>query len=203
MSRISFSQLSQNFNFCLKVWQTRGSMQNGWGAYRWTALSASRDVQNVGPANFSTSTSEFLTPVSPHSLDLAAPVSPFQGGPDLYHLPPAGTKAPPPSYSGHVSTSIPPLYASDTYISRWLAFSRVPIKPFLGSVEILNVRVFASFPPSQNLPQFHSPLGLRYYESEIRKESHLSCNELLHDCHLQDKLKVGQFLEKAFTFSFH
>ena len=65
MSRISFSQLSQNFNFCLKVWQTRGSMQNGWCAYRWTALSASRDVQNVGPANFSTSTSEFLIPVSP------------------------------------------------------------------------------------------------------------------------------------------
>ena len=40
-------------------------MQNGRGAYRWTALSASRDVQNVGPANFSTSTSEFLIPVSP------------------------------------------------------------------------------------------------------------------------------------------
>ena len=158
--------------------------------------------RTLDPLIFRPLRQNFLSRSAPRSL-VPAPVSPFQGGPDLYHLPPAGTKAPPPSYSGHVSTSIPPLYASDTYISRWLAFSRVPIKPFLGSVEILNVRIFASFPPSQNLPQFHSPLGLRYYESEIRKESHLSCNELLHDCHLQDKLKVGQFLEKAFTFSFH
>ena len=100
----------------------------------------------------------------------------------------------------YVSTSIPPLYASDTYISRWLAFSRAPIKPFLNSVEILNVRIFASFPPSQNLPQFHPPLGLRYYESEIRKESNLSYCELLY---LQCQLKVGQFLEIGLTFSFH
>ena len=82
---------------------TRVSQQIGMGSYRWTALSASRDTGNVGPANFSTSTSEFLTPVSPHSL-VPAPVSPFQGGPDLYHLHPAGTKALPPSL---VPTSIP------------------------------------------------------------------------------------------------
>lgn len=79
--------------------------------------------------------SEFLTPVSPHSLDLA-PVSPFQGGPDLYHLPPAGTKALPPRL---VPTSIPLLSTLVTEIClRWY-FHSVHIKPFLGTVEILNV----------------------------------------------------------------
>ena len=130
--------------------------------------------RTLDPLIFRPLRQNFLSRSAPRSL-VPAPVSPFQGGPDLYHLSPAGTKAPPPSYSGHVSTSIPLLYVSDTYISRWLA----PIKPFLGSAEILNVRIFASFPPSWNLPQFHSPLGLRYYESEIRKESHLSYRELL------------------------
>ena len=152
--------------------------------------------RTLDPLIFRPLRQNFLSRSAPRSL-VPAPVSPFQGGPDLYHLPPAGTKAPPPSYSGHVSTSIPPLYASDTYISRWLAFSRAPIKPFLNSVEILNVRIFASFPPSWNLPQFHSLLGLRYYESEI-----LSYRELLHECHLQDKLKVNlvNFSKKRSSF---
>ena len=115
----------------------------------WTALSASRDTGNVGPANFSTSTSEFLTPVSPHSL-VPAPVSPFQGGPDLYHLHPAGTKALPPSL---VPTSIPYLSTLVTEICLWHIylcwhFHSVHIKPFLGTVEILNVWIYASFKSS-------------------------------------------------------
>ena len=134
---------------CLKVRQTRASQQNGMGTYRWTALSASRDTGNVGPANFSTSTSEFLTPVSPHSLDLA-PVSPFQGGPDLYHLPPAGTKALPPRL---VPTSIPLLSTLVTEICLrhiyicWY-FHSVHIKPFLGNcrnLECLNLRFIQIF----------------------------------------------------------
>ena len=146
-------------------------MQNGICTYRWTALSASRDVRNVGPANFSTSTSEFLTPVSPHSLDLPAPVSPFQGGPDLYHLHPAGTKALPPCLSPLAYLSFQlwsQKYVPDIYISSGI-FTACISNPFLAvSKSWMSEFTLHSNLLSQNLPQFHlvQPTHrIRNYES--------------------------------------